>query len=126
MAPQSSRHPIFLPPARRSRLAKLARLRFEQLEGRIAPALFNVQSSVDLGAGQIDGRALVIGQVAPDDVLGPDKLFWTALQAERCEFDEQRLPLQPFASAQHVPAIEDPPLVLHDRVEKAMLLDVAA
>src|SRR5437762_2450864 len=44
MAPQSSRHSICAPPARRRRWARFVQLRCEQFEDRITPALFNVQS----------------------------------------------------------------------------------
>src|SRR5205807_90175 len=44
MAPHLSPRSIFAPAARRRRLARFARPRCEQLENRIVPALFNVQS----------------------------------------------------------------------------------
>src|SRR5262245_50625833 len=44
MAPQSTRPSPPASPARHRRPAKSARLRCEQLEGRITPALFTVQS----------------------------------------------------------------------------------
>ena len=46
MAPQSSRYYLSAVPPRRSRPAKSFRLRCEPLEGRIAPALFNVSNPV--------------------------------------------------------------------------------
>lgn len=67
MAPQSSRHTIFAPPSRRRRTARLTRLRIDQLEGRITPALFNVQSSV-----LVSGSAN-FGCVATGDFNGDGK-----------------------------------------------------
>jgi hypothetical protein len=39
--------------APRSQPARFARLRFEQLEGRIAPALFNVQSPLSVSSNTL-------------------------------------------------------------------------
>ncbi len=52
MAPRSSRHSVFDPPAHRRSKRRFAGLRIEQLESRIAPALFTVQSPVTVsGSG---------------------------------------------------------------------------
>jgi hypothetical protein len=59
MAPQSLRHSISAPLARRRRPAKFARLRCEHLEDRIAPALFNVQTPFSPGSGVLNNNGCV-------------------------------------------------------------------
>ena len=66
MAPRSLRPSFSAPPARRPRPAKFGRLKCEQLEGRIAPALFNVQGAVTPGAANANYGSIATGDFNGD------------------------------------------------------------
>ncbi|HKB01463.1 MAG TPA: FG-GAP-like repeat-containing protein, partial [Gemmataceae bacterium] len=59
MAPKSSRHGTPAGPARRRRRAQFVRPQFEQLEGRFAPALFNVQTPLTFSTGVLNNNGCV-------------------------------------------------------------------
>jgi hypothetical protein len=65
MAPQFPRHPAPRRSARRSRCTPVVRLRFESLEDRTTPALFNVQAA--LTPGQLNNNGCVaVGDLDKD------------------------------------------------------------
>jgi FG-GAP-like repeat/Dockerin type I domain len=59
MAPQSPRHSITTPTARRRRPAKSVQLRCERFEDRVTPALFNPQTALTFPLGTMNNNGFV-------------------------------------------------------------------